>query len=806
MSSEFGALLRRFRQSAGLSQEALAELAGVSTSAIGAYERGVHSAPHRDTVRMLVQALGLGDDERAEFELVARRKPRSTSAGKENARSGIEALPLETSSFVGREADCEAVTELLGRHRCVTLTGIGGIGKTRLALRVAAGLQEAFPDGVAFVDLGAISDAALVGSKAAAALGAEPSGTSRELDDLAAQLRNKNVLVVLDNCEHVIQAAGDLAAAFVRSAKNVSILATSRERLRVTGETVFRLTGLAPATALSLFVERASSLESGFTVSGERVEIVADICRKLDGIPLALELAASRAGTLGLRPLQAQLTEQLAILSGGNRDVPTRQRTLDATLAWSFELLDTKERSLFRRLGVFAGGFALEAAADVCSDDGLAREDIWETASSLVDKSLVAVAVDSDSPRYRLLRLARMYAVTKAREAGEAAANARRHAGWMASSATRAHGEITMPRVAWHARYDPELDNMRAALEWGLEVDGDPLLAAAIITGFIHVWSDAGLIAEHRQWTHRILARIDETQHPREVALLLRMLMKTSVGREGIAAGERAIGLARSMDDAVGLAHALAAQASLLEKSAQNEKAVEAADEAARLYGENGLERSLPFAYVTSVRASIAARRGELESAQRLMEDALTVAVEQRDDAFVSYGRTLGAGFTFLAGDPNGALRLADEALATARELGFRHDEMLLLCNRACYELATNHPAGALADAVEALGMAHDSDPRLAALAIQHIATACALLARVPAAARLAGFVQAFHQRRGSTLHPADRRTYDLLFARLRSELSNTDFDELVEQGARLDEAAAVAEALLAWESALVSH
>jgi predicted ATPase/DNA-binding XRE family transcriptional regulator len=795
MASEFGALLRRFRQDVGLSQEALAEAAAVSTSAIGAYERGVHSAPHRDTVKMLAQALGLSDEARVEFERVARRKPRATLSAAPSAVAA-DTLPIETSSFVGRDDEIAALEDVVRRNRAITVTGIGGIGKTRLALRVARRMSKAFADGVVFVDLGAISEPALVGPKAASALDIVSADTAPSGESIAAQLRNRAILVVLDNCEHVLDAAADLVSALVHGAQNVSILATSRERLRITGEAVYRLAPLSPQSALALFAERASSVERDFTLTAERAGLVDDICRKLDGIPLALELAASRVGTLGLPTLQAQLTEQLAILSGGNRDVPSRQRTLDATLAWSFELLEERERIAFRRLGTFAGDWTLDAALDVCSDELLAREDVFESLSSLVEKSLVSFNGDADPPRYRLLRLPQMYAVAKARESGEFAKIAKRHAGWMASRARRAHLEIDMPRPAWHRRYDSDLDNMRTAIEWALGAEGEPLLAAEIITGFVQVWSDNGMLAEHRQWTRRALDHIDAADHPRVVALLLRMVVKSGIGQERVAAGERAIELLRALNDPIALAHALGAQASLLQKSAQGERALYLADEAARLYSENGLDRSVAFAYVISVRASLSTQRGDHADARAQLHRALALAEEHRDDAFVSYGRTLLAGFVFLAGDAAAAVGIADEALRTARDMGFRHDEMLLLCNRACYSLAQNKIDDALADAVGALTLARENDPLLVSIALQHIATACALRRMPLPAARLLGFVDAFNVRMGVTPQPSDLTSYETLRIELRALLDDSTITRLGLEGARLDVSDAVREAL----------
>jgi predicted ATPase/DNA-binding XRE family transcriptional regulator len=795
MPSEFGELLRRLRQAANLSQEALAEAAHISVSAVGAYERGINSSPHRETVTMLADALDLSGSDLEEFQHVARRKPRTSSNTKSNALP-FETFPPETSSFLGRDPDVGNIEEMLRRFRCITITGTGGIGKTRVALRVGR-RTSAYRDGSVFVDLGAIAEPALIGAKVASALGVS-TATDPAPETLSALARNKHVLVILDNCEHLLEAVGAFASALVRNTDNITILATSRERLRVTGEAVYRLSALPQDVSQALFVDRVTNIINDFTATSDRADIIADICRKLDGIPLALELAASRVATLGLRTLQTQLGEQLAVLSSGVRDVPSRQRTIDATFAWSVALLEPRERIAFRRLGVFAGGWTAEAAEDVCADELLPRVEILDALSILVDKSLLAVNLDFDPPRYAMLRVAKIFANAQARDAGELELTASRHAEWMAARAKRAHLELNMPRRAWHDRYDVDIDNMRAAIEWGLADGGDPTLAVAIITGFIQVWSDNGQIAEHQRWTERALERIDPASKPRDVALLLRMLMKTGIGNQGIAAGERAIALFKSLGDPVGLAHTLGAQASLQLKASNVDAAVSAADEAAQLYNESNLSRTLPFAFIMTIRAAIAANRGDFVDAELAMTEAIGIAKDVRDEAFISYGQTLRGGFAFLSGDAHLAIVIADDALAVARRLGFRHDEMLLLCNRACYHLAVGDGDSARAGALSALRLARDNDPALVSTAIQHIASSCVLSRETTAAARFFGYTEEFRRRAGVILGAADARVFETMRAQLQMQVEPAAFEELLREGARLSADEATAEALAA--------
>jgi predicted ATPase len=753
---------------------------------------------------MLADALDLSTADREEFERVGRRKPRAAPQSK--PAEPFETFPPETTSFVGRDNDVESVEEMLRRFRCVTITGTGGIGKTRVAARVGRRAGQ-YRDGSIFVDLGAIADPALIGVKVGSALGI-PTVVDPTPESVAASARNKRVLVILDNCEHLLDAVGEFASSFLRTTEHTTILATSRERLRISGEAVYRLPALPHDVSQALFVDRVMNSTNDFATTSDRADMIADICRKLDGIPLALELAASRVATLGLRTLQTQLGERLGVLSTGIRDVPSRQRTIDATFAWSFALLKPRERIAFRRLGVFAGGWTAEAAEDVCAGEQLPQGEVLEALSILVDKSLISISLDVELPRYAMLRVAKIFANTQARDAGEFDGIARRHAEWMATRAQHAHDELNMPRRAWHDRYDADIDNMRAAIDWGLSPDGDPLLAVSVITGFIQVWSDNGQIAEHLRWTERALDQIDSGKHPREVALLLRMLMKTGVGSQCIAAGERAIALYRSMNDPIALAHTLGAQASILLKASNIDGAVRLIDEAARLYEENCLARSLPFAYVTTIRASILAQRGDFAAAEEATTEAIGIAKDVRDDAFISYCQTLLAGFAFLHGDTALAIKIAEEALSVARRLGFRHDEMLLLCNRACYLLANEQGEAACAFARSALEMARDNDPALVAMAIQHIASSCVLRSETTAAARLFGYAEEFRRLAGLTLGTADARVIDRMRSQLERQIDGRkSLDLLLRDGARLHEGEAIDEALMiARESANLSH
>ncbi|MBV8498710.1 MAG: helix-turn-helix domain-containing protein, partial [Candidatus Eremiobacteraeota bacterium] len=441
---EFGALLKRLRLEAKLSQEQLAERARISVEAVGSYERGSRRAPHRDTLALLVEALAVTGAARDELVFAADqarvRGPVVTERDKAAPKSNN--LPLARTAFVGREREMAEVKELLTRYRLLTLVGSGGVGKTRVAIQVGAELLADYRDGVWFVDLASIGDPTLVASVVTQALGVAQSQGVNVDDSILLWLRRRQLLLILDNCEHVVETAAALADKILTAAPDVRILATSRQSLNLSGEGIHRLPSLTLPEdsaaletgaalhydAVALFVDRAKAADSGFALTGENAPIIAGICRRLDGIALAIELAAARVKVVSIPHLAQHLNERFDILTGGNRTALPRQQTLAALIDWSYNLLSEKERSLCARLGIFAGGFDLEAAIAVCGGDGLHEREIFDLVASLADKSLVIADTNRKRERYRMLESTAAYAFEKLGASGEAEALARRHA------------------------------------------------------------------------------------------------------------------------------------------------------------------------------------------------------------------------------------------------------------------------------------------------------------------------------------------------------------------------------------------
>ena len=420
------------------------------------------------------------------------------------------------------------IEALLSRHRLVTLVGTAGVGKTSLSLQVGADLLARFPDGAWFVELAPLDRAELVGEAVAAVFGLPVHGERPATDAIAAFLRSRRVLLILDNCEHVIAAAAKLADTLLKTCPGVFLLATSREALSVAGEHAYpvplldvppRSTSLTAAQAMGhsavhLFVERAASALGRFSLTDETAPIVAEICRRLDGIPLAIELAAPRLKVLKPEALLARLDDQLHLLTAGSRMAVPRQQTLRAAIEWSYALLSEAEQAMLRRLGVFAGSFTLEAVAAVATGAPVEESDVFDVLAGLVDKSLVVSLAGAGENRYRLLESTRAFALEKL-AAGRYAALARRLCEHMTIVFERAERTWpTTPRADWLAAYEPDLDNLRAALGWSLGPDGDPALGVNLVSYTDWLWRELSLLQEQRRWFELALTFVDDATPP----------------------------------------------------------------------------------------------------------------------------------------------------------------------------------------------------------------------------------------------------------------------------------------------------
>lgn len=464
------------------------------------------------------------------------------------------ALPAETSSFVGRGRELLELSTLLERTRLLSLSGTGGVGKTRLALELARGASARYPSGAVLVELANVDDARLVPDAIATALDVRPLAAQTPQEAVIDFLGPRTLLLVIDNCEHVLGASASLADTLLRAAPQLTILATSREPLRVAGEVVFRVPSLdipdpdqslTPARllgyeAVSLFVERAAAAAPGFTLDRDNAADVVRICLRLDGLPLALELAAARLGALSPATVSERLDDRFRLLRSGSHAAPTRQQTLLATLQWSHELLEPDEQILFRRLATFAGGFELEAVEHVCTGDGLGVDDVADALARLVEKSLVAVDRGSRVNRYRLLETVRVYARARLDEAQESTALAERHARWSLAVAERPREPRQLER---------EAANLRAALDTLLA--HDPTTALRLCIALTPYWLGRIELEEAKRRFTQVLSAAPERTQLRAEALLASAAIHFRSGTlaDAMRAAEESYAVALEIDD-----------------------------------------------------------------------------------------------------------------------------------------------------------------------------------------------------------------------------------------------------------------
>jgi predicted ATPase/class 3 adenylate cyclase len=427
------------------------------------------------------------------------------------ALRSLEATPnnlaQQLNSFVGRSRELADVRRLLATNRLVTLLGMGGIGKSRLSVQLGAEVLDDYPDGVWLVELAPLADAQLVPQAVASVLGVKEEAGGTVLDALLKLARDRTLLIILDNCEHLVHACADLAKRLLQAGPHVKILATSRDALQIAGETVFQLAplaapdpraqaaaeALAQSDAVRLFVDRATAAQPAFRLTPDNARTVAAICHQLDGIPLALELAAARTRALSVEAIAARLDERFKLLVTDDRTVLPRQRTLRALIDWSYDLLALPERTLFERLSVFAGGWTLEAAEAVGAGGQIEAADVLDLLARLVEKSLVIADINGD--RYRMLETVRQYALERLRKAGDEEMARTRHLEHYLALAERALSELAGPRQGqWLARLDSERDNLLAAIAWSAQADDRASCGVRLVYALRPYWLNRGLL------------------------------------------------------------------------------------------------------------------------------------------------------------------------------------------------------------------------------------------------------------------------------------------------------------------------
>jgi len=478
------------------------------------------------------------------FVAPVRRGESQTPTAAPRAVPAASNLPRPLASIIGRADTIAALTAQLARRRLLTIVGPGGIGKSTVSVAVAENASVSFPDGVWFVALAPLADPAMVAGAIGSNLGLAVSGTD-PLRELVSGLRDKQALIVLDNCEHVIDAAAAAAEEIIRATQRVSILATSREPLRCAGELVHRLAPLGiPSTfaeitahaalghaAVQLFNERASASDEGYSLGDADAPTVCEICRKLDGLPLALELAAAQVEAFGLQGLAEGLNDRFALLTKGRRTAIQRQQTLRATLDWSFDLLSETERIVLSRLAVFAGDFTMEAARAVASDETVSGIEVVEGLANLATKSLITTDINGDVTYHRLLETTRAYALEKLADHGEITRLRRRHAEFHRDFFEPAEDtEVAGGRAEWVAIYGRYIDDLRIALDWAFSAEGDSRVGVALTVAAVPLWVHLSLLGECHERVERALAALGDDADDATDTTRRRMRLSSALG------------------------------------------------------------------------------------------------------------------------------------------------------------------------------------------------------------------------------------------------------------------------------------
>jgi len=719
-------------------------------------------------------------------------------------------LPIQLTDLLGRERELEEIESSINAYRLVTISGSGGVGKTRLAMQTAADVIDRYADGVWFADLAPISDPELVASVIANAIGMSQQAGTRIDVALPQWLKRKQLLLVVDNCEHVIDAVAVLVAGILSEAPQVRILATSRQALGIGGERVYRSPSLALSGAddvvtsqnalkfgaVALFVERATASDSRFFISDDNASIVAEICRRLDGIPLAIELAAARVKVLSIPSLAQRLNDRFKILTGGSRTALPRQKTLVALIDWSYGLLSPQEQTLFNRVGVFAGGFSLDAATAIGIGAGIDASVILDLLSLLTEKSLVSAETGGRHERYRLLESTRAFALEKLESSGERETMSRRHADYFRGLAEKADARFGLGSViGWLDEAGVDLDNFRAALEWALAGGRDIALAGDVAGSLERFWSHAGLSVEGRMWIDRTLSTLEESAHPQVAGLLWRAMALLSDGKQRRDAAERALELFETCGDTRGSAWSLLYLADSHYQMGHLSEAGDAYRRALTTMRHCG-DRVGTAACLNQV-AYFLCNSGDAVAGRAMFAQALA--------AFKALGNETGtaqvlgtlAESEFKDGNITEAIRLVGESLEiyergkNAKHLAMNYN------NQAAYHAASGDLGAARTAARDGLRLARQAQSGLqTAVALQHLALISLLSGQARLAAALSGYIDVRFKDLLYEREPTERWGYDKLTAALRMHLSEAQIGELAVEGSAWSEDRAIEEAL----------
>ncbi|MBI3997773.1 MAG: tetratricopeptide repeat protein, partial [Armatimonadetes bacterium] len=695
-------------------------------------------------------------------------------------------LPAQLTSFIGRERELAEVRRLVETTRLLTLTGTGGCGKTRLALQVAAELGQVLADGVWFVDLAPLMEPGLVPATIAAALRLREQPGRPLLPTIIEHLQFRHVLLVLDNCEHLVATCAQIATALLQGCPRVRIMATSRERLGVAGETVWRVPSLAtpdlrhppiPAAladveAVRLFVDRAAAIQPGFALTERNAEAVARVCHQLDGIPLAIELAAARVAVLPPEQIARRLDDRFRLLTAGRRTALPRHQTLRAAMDWSYDLLSAQERSMLTRLSVFVGGFTLEAAEAVSAGEQADEFAVLDLLTQLVDKSLVIAEDDDGEVRYRLLETVRQYAHDRLRGAAEALGAQRRHAAFYLALAEQAEPHVIGPEQArWLSRLQREHANMRAALEWSLG-PGDLGTGLRLVAALIKFWEVHGHFTEGRRWAEAVLTRLPERSGTRAKVLcgVGNLAWHQADYEAARASFEEGLTLARELGDKRRAAAALIGLGLVAWNQGEYARARSLYEDSLVLFRE--LEDRRGIAVALNNLGIVARALGDYAAARAFLQESLKIRRQSGDRLGASSTlHNLGL-IAWNQGDLEASRALYQDSLAIARELGHRQGMAAALNGLGTVARTLGDAGAACAHYAESLLIFRDlGDKWGVADVLEGFGCVAAAQGDFMRAARIFGAAEVLREAIHAPLPPPDRADYERHIAIVRAGL-----------------------------------
>ncbi|HEX9386667.1 MAG TPA: tetratricopeptide repeat protein [Anaerolineales bacterium] len=721
-------------------------------------------------------------------------------------------LPIQLTSFIGREKEITEVKQTISEHRLVTLTGPGGSGKTRLALQVATELIDQFQDGVFFVALAPITDPGLVASTIAQSIGISETAGRSIMDSLKDYLQGKSLLLVLDNFEQVISAA-PLVAELLKSGSGLKILVTSREALRISGEREYfvpplalpnltqlpSVESLSQYTAVELFLQRAQLVKPDFHLTSDTAPAVAEICYRLDGLPLAIELAAARVKLLPPRAMLARLENRLEFLTGGARELPARQQTLRNAIAWSYDLLNEDEQRLFRQLSVFVGGCTLDAVEAVSSDHQAYL--LLDQFGSLLDKSLLReVEGISDEPRFVMLELLREFGLEQLEASGEQEITRHRHADFFLALAERAEAKLeSVDQLEWINRMEQEHDNLRAALEWSKTADGAGDLCLRLAGTLGLFWEARGYFSEGRERLSAVLST--EAAQARTIgrAKLLARAAELAYRQSDYAAtvelAEESLEIYREVDDKQGIASVLIKLGNAATEAGDYETASGFLEEALSIWQELSDKHGTARALISLGWAAL--RPGDYQLANTRLESALAISRELEDTRSIGFELSGLGEVALRQGDYERANQLLEESLELRRQLGNKWGVGVSLGTLGWVAMREGNWNRALARLGESLAVRQEiGDKGGSAWCIERLAEVAWAQGNPEKAVRLLSAAAALRISIGSVIDPVDQPEYQNRRTALRTELGQERFAAMWDEGRALTLEQAIAYAL----------